>query len=143
MSTFIPSATTVERRWHVIDAAGQSLGRVASLAASVLQGKHKPTYTPFLDMGDHVIVVNAAQAVLTGNKEHQKLYRYHSGYEGGLREVRAKDLRQRRPVRLVEEAVRGMLPKSKLGSQMYRKLNVYERADHPHAAQKPQTLEVQ
>ncbi len=143
MSTFIPSATAVERRWHVIDAAGKSLGRVASLAASVLQGKHKPAYTPFLDMGDHVIVVNAAKAVLTGNKETQKMYRYHSGYEGGLREVRAKDLRQRRPVRLVEEAVRGMLPKTKLGDQMYRKLNVYERADHPHAAQKPQTLEVQ
>jgi len=143
MSTFIPSATTLERRWHVIDAAGQSLGRVASLAASVLQGKHKSTYTPFLDTGDHVIVVNAAQAVLTGNKEEQKLYRYHSGFEGGLREERAKDLRKRRPARMVEEAVRGMLPKTKLGSQMYRKLNVYERADHPHAAQKPQSLEVQ
>lgn len=143
MSTFIPSATTIERRWHVIDAAGQSLGRVASLAASVLQGKHKPTYTPFLDTGDHVIVVNAAQAVLTGKKEEQKLYRYHSGYEGGLREVRAKDMRARRPARLVEEAVRGMLPKNKIGSQMYRKLNVYERADHPHTAQKPTSLEVQ
>lgn len=143
MSTFIPSAPAIERRWHVIDAAGQSLGRVASLAASVLQGKHKPTYTPFLDTGDHVVVVNAALAVLTGKKEEQKLYRYHSGYEGGLREVRAKDMRARRPARLVEEAVRGMLPKSKLGSQMYRKLNVYERADHPHAAQKPTSLEVQ
>lgn len=143
MSTFIPSATAVERRWHVIDAAGQSLGRVASLAAKVLQGKHKPTYTPFLDTGDHVIVVNAAQAVLTGNKEEQKLYRNHSGYEGGLREERAKDLRKRRPIKMMEEAVRGMLPKTKLGDQMYRKLNVYERGDHPHAAQKPQSLEVQ
>lgn len=143
MSTFIPSATAVERRWYVIDAAGLSLGRVASAAASVLQGKHKPVYTPFLDMGDHVVVINAAKAVLTGNKETQKKYRYHSGYEGGLREVRAKDLRQRRPERLVEEAVRGMLPKTKLGNQMYRKLNVYERGDHPHAAQKPQSLEVQ
>jgi large subunit ribosomal protein L13 len=142
MSTFIPSATTIERRWRVIDAAGHPLGRVASLAAKVLQGKHKPTYTPFLDTGDHVIVVNAAQAVLTGKKEEQKLYRYHSGYEGGLREERAKDLRKRRPARLVEEAIRGMLPKTKLGDQMYRKLNVYERADHPHAAQKPQSLEV-
>lgn len=142
MSTFIPSATAIERRWHVIDAAGQALGRVATLAASVLQGKHKPTYTPFLDTGDHVVVVNAGKAVLTGNKEEQKMYRYHSGYEGGLREVRAKDLRKRRPCRLVEEAVRGMLPKNKLGSQMYRKLNVYDRADHPHAAQKPQSLEV-
>jgi large subunit ribosomal protein L13 len=116
---------------------------VASLAAKVLQGKHKPTYTPFIDCGDHVVVVNAGQAVLTGQKEEQKLYRYHSGYEGGLREERAKDLRQRRPARLMEEAIRGMLPKTTMGSQMYRKLNVYERADHPHAAQKPQSLEVE
>ncbi|MGV3519673.1 50S ribosomal protein L13 [Luteitalea sp.] len=143
MSTFIPSAKSIERRWHVIDASGQSLGRVASLAAKVLQGKHKPTYTPFIDCGDHVVVVNAGQAVLTGQKEEQKLYRYHSGYEGGLREERAKDLRQRRPARLMEEAIRGMLPKTTMGSQMYRKLNVYERADHPHAAQKPQSLEVE
>lgn len=143
MSTFIPSANAIERRWHVIDAAGQSLGRVASLAAKVLQGKHKPNYTPFLDCGDHVVVVNAGQAVLTGQKEDQKLYRYHSGFEGGLREERAKDLRKRRPARLMEEAIRGMLPKTKLGNQMYRKLNVYERADHPHLAQKPQSLEVQ
>ena len=143
MSTFIPSAKSIERRWHVIDAAGQSLGRVASLAAKVLQGKHKPIYTPYIDCGDHVVVVNAGQAVLTGQKEEQKLYRYHSGYEGGLREERAKDLRKRRPARLMEEAIRGMLPKTKMGDQMYRKLNVYERADHPHAAQKPQSLEVQ
>ena len=143
MSTFIPSAKSIERRWHVIDAAGQSLGRVASLAAKVLQGKHKPIYTPYIDCGDHVIVVNAGQAVLTGQKEEQKLYRYHSGYEGGLREERAKDLRKRRPARLMEEAIRGMLPKTKMGDQMYRKLNVYERADHPHTAQKPQSLEVQ
>ncbi|WP_396624421.1 50S ribosomal protein L13 [Luteitalea sp.] len=143
MSTFIPSAKSIERRWHVIDAAGESLGRVASLAAKVLQGKHKPTYTPYIDCGDHVVVVNAGQAVLTGQKEEQKLYRYHSGYEGGLREERAKDLRKRRPARLMEEAIRGMLPKTKMGDQMYRKLNVYERADHPHAAQKPQSLEVE
>jgi large subunit ribosomal protein L13 len=143
MSTFIPSAKSIERQWHVIDAAGQSLGRVASLAAKVLQGKHKPTYTPYIDCGDHVVVVNASAAVLTGQKEEQKLYRYHSGFEGGLREERAKDLRKRRPARLMEEAIRGMLPKTKMGNQMYRKLNVYERADHPHAAQKPQSLEVQ
>lgn len=143
MSTFIPSAKSIERRWHVIDAAGQSLGRVASLAAKVLQGKHKPIYTPYIDTGDHVVVVNAGQAVLTGQKEEQKLYRYHSGFEGGLREERAKDLRKRRPARLMEEAIRGMLPKTKMGDQMYRKLNVYERADHPHAAQKPQSLEVE
>ena len=143
MSTFIPSAKSIERRWHVIDAAGKSLGRVASLAAKVLQGKHKPTYTPYIDCGDHVIVVNAGQAVLTGQKEEQKLYRYHSGYEGGLREERAGVVRKRQPVRLVEEAVRGMLPKTKMGDQMYRKLKVYARADHPHTAQQPAKIEVQ
>lgn len=142
MRTFVPSATTIKRRWHVIDANGQVLGRVASQAAKLLQGKHRATYVPFLDTGDHVIVVNAAAVKLTGRKEAQKLYRTHSGYEGGLHEVRAKDVRKRRPVRMVEEAVRGMLPKSKLGDAMYRKLKVYEGADHPHAAQQPTAIEV-
>jgi large subunit ribosomal protein L13 len=142
MRTFVPSATSTDRRWHVIDAEGRVLGRVATLAARLLQGKHKASYTPFLDQGDHVVVVNAARVKLTGRKEDQKLYRSHSGYEGGLREERAKDVRQKRPVRLVEEAVRGMLPKTKLGDAMYRKLKVYESADHPHAAQKPTKLEV-
>jgi large subunit ribosomal protein L13 len=137
MSTFVPTAGQVERRWHLIDAADLSVGRVASLAASLLQGKHKPVYTPYIDTGDHVVVVNVSRSKLTGNKEEQKLYRYHSGYDGGLREERAKDVRARHPRRLMEEAVRGMLPKSKLGDAMYRKLNVYEGADHPHAAQKP------
>lgn len=142
METFIPAAGTIERRWHVLDAAGQPLGRVASLAAKLLQGKHKAAYTPFLDTGDHVIVVNVAQTTLTGNKEEQKLYRYHSGYDGGLRIERAKDVRKKKAARLMEEAVRGMLPKSKLGDAMYRKLNVYEGAEHPHAAQKPVKTEV-
>jgi large subunit ribosomal protein L13 len=142
MRTFVPSATSTDRRWHVIDAEGQVLGRVATVAARLLQGKHKASYTPFLDQGDHVVVVNAARVKLTGRKEEQKLYRSHSGYEGGLREERAKDVRQKRPVRLVEEAVRGMLPKTKLGDAMYRKLKVYEGAEHPHAAQKPTKLEV-
>jgi large subunit ribosomal protein L13 len=142
MGTFIPPAGTVERRWHVIDAGGQVLGRVATLAARLLQGKHKPTYTPFLDVGDHVIIINADRATLTGRKEEQKLYRTHSGYEGGLREERAKDLRKRRPIRMMEEAVRGMLPKTKMGHAMARKLKVYAGADHPHAAQKPAKLEV-
>ena len=137
MSTFVPTAGQVERRWHLIDAADLSVGRVASLAASLLQGKHKPVYTPYIDTGDHVVVVNVSRSKLTGNKEEQKLYRYHSGFDGGLREERAKDVRARHPRRLMEEAVRGMLPKSKLGDAMYRKLNVYEGADHPHAAQKP------
>ncbi len=141
MSTFVPTAGTVERRWHLIDAADLPVGRVASLAASLLQGKHKPVYTPYIDTGDHVVVVNVRRSKLTGNKEEQKLYRYHSGYDGGLREERAKDVRARHPRRLMEEAVRGMLPKSKMGDAMYRKLNVYEGADHPHAAQKPVRIE--
>jgi large subunit ribosomal protein L13 len=130
------------RQWHVIDAEGQVLGRVATQASRLLQGKHRPTWTPYLDKGDHVVIVNAAKVRLTGRKEEQKLYRYHSGYEGGLREERAKVVRQKDPVRLVEEAVRGMLPKTKLGNAMYRKLKVYKAADHPHTAQKPQRLEV-
>ena len=137
MSTYVPTAGRIERRWHVIDAAEHPVGRVASLAAHLLQGKHKGIYTPYIDTGDHVIVVNAAKTKLTGRKEEQKVYRRHSGYDGGLREERAKDVRARHPRRLMEEAVRGMLPKSKLGDAMYRKLNVYEGADHPHAAQKP------
>jgi large subunit ribosomal protein L13 len=129
-------------RWHVIDADGQVLGRIATVAARLLQGKHKPTYTPFLDAGDHVVVVNAATVKLTGSKDDQKIYRRHSGYEGGLREERARIVRQRRPERLVEEAVHGMLPKTKLGEAMYRKLKVYAGPDHSHAAQRPTKLEV-
>jgi large subunit ribosomal protein L13 len=142
MRTFVASAQNSGARWHVIDAGGQVLGRVATVAARLLQGKHKAIYTPFIDTGDHVVIVNAASVKLTGRKELQKIYRRHSGYEGGLREERAKDVRQRQPVRLVEEAVRGMLPKSKLGDAMYRKLKVYAAADHPHAAQKPTSIEV-
>jgi large subunit ribosomal protein L13 len=142
MRTFVPSAKRVTSRWHVIDANGQVLGRVATLAARLLQGKHKPTYTPFIDTGDHVIIVNAASVTLTGRKDAQKIYRHHSGYEGGLREERAVDLRKRRPTRLLEEAVRGMLPKTKMGDAMYRKLKVYAGADHPHVAQQPTTIEV-
>ena len=142
MRTFVASAQNSGARWHVIDAGGQVLGRVATVAARLLQGKHKAIYTPFIDTGDHVVIVNAASVKLTGRKELQKIYRRHSGYEGGLREERAKDVRQRQPVRLVEEAVRGMLPKSKLGDAMYRKLKVYAAADHPHAAQKPSSIEV-
>ena len=142
MRTFTPSADKIERQWHVIDAGDKVLGRVATVAAKLLQGKHKAGYTPFLDTGDHVIVLNAAKVKLTGRKDEQKLYRYHSGYEGGLREERAKDVRRKSPVRMVEEAIRGMLPKSKLGDAMYRKLKVYRGADHPHAAQKPTQFKV-
>lgn len=142
MGTFTPSAKTVDRQWHVIDAEGQVLGRIATDVARVLQGKHKAEWTPFLDRGDFVIVVNAAKVTLTGNKEEQKIYRQHSGYEGGLREERAKIVRQKHPIRLVEEAVRGMLPKTKLGAAMYTKLKVYAGSDHPHAAQQPRKREV-
>lgn len=142
MRTVMTTPGRVERKWHVIDAGGRVLGRVASTAARLLQGKHKPQYIPFIDLGDHVIIINAARIKLTGRKEEQKLYRYHSGYEGGLREERAKIVRQRHPTRLVEEAVRGMLPKTKLGDAMYGKLKVYAGPDHPHAAQNPSRLEV-
>ena len=144
MSTFMASAETAAKggRWHIIDAEGQVLGRIATVAARLLQGKHKPIYTPFIDTGDHVVVVNALKVKLTGRKEDQKIYRQHSGYEGGLREERARIVRAKKPERLVEEAVHGMLPKTKLGAAMYRKLKVYAGPDHPHAAQKPSKLEV-
>jgi large subunit ribosomal protein L13 len=144
MSTFVATTESAgaARHWHVIDADGRVLGRIATAAARLLQGKHKTSYTPFIDVGDHVVVVNAAKVKLTGRKEDQKIYRQHSGYEGGLREERARLVRQRHPERLVEEAVHGMLPKTKLGEAMYRKLKVYAGPDHPHAAQKPSKLEV-
>jgi len=142
MKTAIPSPENIERHWHVIDADGAVLGRVASKAALVLMGKHKPSYTPFLDTGDHVVVVNAAKVKLTGRKEEQKIYRRHSGYPGGLTETGAKTVRETRPARMVEEAIQGMLPKTKLGKQMYRKLKVYAGAKHPHEAQKPAAMAV-
>ena len=142
MRTFVASAKRADTKWHVIDANGQVLGRVATVTVRLLQGKHKATYTPFIDTGDHVVIINAGSVKLTGRKELQKVYRRHSGYEGGLREERAVDVRKRQPVRLVEEAVRGMLPKTKMGDAMYRKLKVYAGADHPHTAQQPQKIEV-
>jgi large subunit ribosomal protein L13 len=143
MGSFVPTAGSVQRLWHVIDAEEMVLGRIATEAARLLQGKHKAVYTPYIDTGDHVVIVNAARVRLTGRKEEQKIYRYHSGYEGGLREERAKDVRQKNPVRLVEEAVRGMLPKTKLGEAMWRKLKVYAGGEHPHAAQKPAAVKIQ
>ena len=142
MRTFVANAKSVDSRWHVIDAQGRVLGRVATLASKLLQGKHKAIYTPFIDTGDHVVVVNAALVKLTGRKESQKIYRRHSGYEGGLREERAAVVRQRQPRRMVEEAVRGMLPKTTMGDAMYRKLKVYAGPDHPHVAQQPRKIEV-
>jgi len=142
MKTAIPSPSGIERKWHLIDAEEAVLGRVASKAAMLLMGKHKPMYTPFLDTGDHVVVVNAAKVRLTGRKEEQKMYRRHSGYPGGLTETKARIVRASRPQRMVEEAIQGMLPKSKLGKQMYRKLQVYAGPKHPHEAQKPVELTV-
>ena len=142
MATFVPTQAERDRVWHVIDADSKVLGRIATIAATLLQGKHKPSYTPFLDLGDHVIIVNAKQVQLTGRKENQKLYRRHSGYLGGLREQRAVTVREKFPARLVEQAVRGMLPKTKLGNAMYRKLKVYAGPEHPHAAQMPTKHEV-
>ena len=140
MGSFVPTAGRLERQWHVIDAERQVLGRVATEAARLQQSKHKVIYTPHIDTGDNVVEINDASVKLTGRKEEQKLYRYHSGYEGGLRQERAKDVRQKNPARLVEEAVRGMLPKTTMGDAMWRKLKVYSGGDHPHAAQKPRAL---
>lgn len=140
MNTPVPSALSIERKWFVIDAREAVLGRLASVTAHMLMGKHKPIYTPYIDTGDHVIIINADKVVLTGKKEEQKVYRRHSGYPGGLKEVGARKLRSERPVRMVEEAVSGMLPKTKMGKQMYRKLQVYAGDRHPHQAQKPEPL---
>ena len=127
-----------QRNWYVLDAQDVVLGRLATKVAMMLMGKHKPIYTPFLDTGDHVVIVNADKVRLTGHKEDDKMYRHHSGYPGGLKERQAaKKMRQTRPERMLELAIQGMLPKSKLGKQMYRKLNVYAGPKHPHQAQKP------
>ena len=142
MRTYVAKAGEVEKKWILIDADGLVVGRLAALIATRLKGKHKAIYTPFIDTGDHVVIVNAAKVKLTGRKEDQKIYRQHSGYEGGLREERARLVRARKPEKLVEDAVHGMLPKTKLGAAMYRKLKVYAGPDHPHAAQKPSKLEV-
>lgn len=138
MPTFFPSAGSVPSKWYVIDADGQVLGRLASRVARILMGKHKPQYTPFIDTGDHVVILNAAKIRLTGQKLEQKIYRHHTGYPGGLVERRARDVRATRPVRMVEDAIKGMLPKTKLGKAMARKLRVYPGARHPHEAQKPE-----
>ena len=141
-TTTIPSGKNIQRKWYVIDATGQTLGRLASHAASVLAGKTNPLYTPYIDMGDHVVVVNAEKIHLTGMKAGQKLYRRYTGFPGGLREEEYSKLLVRRPEKILEEAIKGMLPKSKMGRQMATKLNVYRDEKHPHAAQKPEPLEV-
>ena len=143
MSTEFPSKNAIARTWHVVDAEDQVLGKLASKAAWILMGKHKPSYTPFLDTGDHVVVINAAKVRLTGKKEENKLYRHFTGYPGGLVEKSFKRVRAEKPIRIVEDAIFGMLPKTKLGKQMYRKLQVYAGDKHPHAAQKPAALVIQ
>jgi large subunit ribosomal protein L13 len=140
MPTFMPKKEAINRKWYLVDADGQVLGRLAARVATVLRGKHKPTYAPHLDVGDHVVVINAAKVQLTGQKLGGKVYRWHSGYIGGLREVRAETMRRERPERMIEWAVTGMLPKTKLGRAMAKKLKVYRGGAHPHAAQRPEPL---
>lgn len=137
MSTPFPSQKTISREWHVIDAEGQVLGRLATRVATLLMGKHKPLYTPFLDVGDHVVIVNADKIVLTGNKMDDKIYYRHSGYPGGIKEARARRVMREHPTRIIESAVRGMVPKTKLGRQMLTKLRIYAGPEHPHEAQQP------
>lgn len=140
MKTYMPKPKDVQRGWYVIDAEGAVLGRLASEVAGVLRGKHKPTWAPHVDVGDHVVVVNAAKVRLTGEKEGKKIYYRHSQYPGGLREIPYEQLAERRPERLVEQAVRGMLPKTRLGRRMLRKLSVHAGPDHPHQGQRPREL---
>ena len=140
MDTFMASPSTISRKWYVVDAAGQTLGRLASNVASVLRGKNKPTFTPHMDTGDYVIIVNADKIVVTGRKLDQKQYYSHSDYVGGFKSTTLKEMLQKKPTEVVRKAVRGMLPKGPLGNQMFTKLHVYAGAEHPHAAQKPETL---
>ena len=142
MTSYMQKKETVERKWYVIDAEGKSLGRVATLAATYLRGKNKPTYTPHIDCGDYIIIINAQKVNLTGNKLENKMYYDHSQYQGGLRERTAKTMREKYPEEMVERAVKGMLPHNRLGRQMYKKLFVYAGSEHKQQAQKPEVLEV-
>lgn len=142
MKTFMAKAEEVKRKWYVVDAEGKPLGRLASEVAKILRGKHKPTYTPHVDTGDHVIVLNAEKVALTGDKLDKKIYRRHSGYPGGLKETKCRDMLEKKPERVIELAVKGMLPKNSLGRAMFRKLRVYRGTEHEHQAQKPENLEI-
>lgn len=142
MKTFSAKPADIHRRWYVVDADGKVLGRLASEVAKILRGKHKPIYTPHVDTGDHVIVLNAGKVRLTGNKRQEKFYAWHSGYPGGFKSIIAAKLLAQKPERVIEMAVKGMLPKNKLGRAMVKKLKVYARANHPHQAQQPQVLEL-
>lgn len=142
MKTFVPKVEDVQRDWYIVDAEGQTLGRLAVQVANVLRGKIKPTFTPHMDCGDFVVIVNAEKIKVSGNKEEQKLYRHHSGYPGGFKIETLKSLRQRRPEAIVERAVKGMLPHTRLGARQFTKLKVYVGAEHPHTAQNPQKMEI-
>ena len=142
MKSFMASPATIERKWYVIDAEGQTLGRLSSEIAKILRGKNKPTYTPFIDTGDNVIVVNAEKIKVTGKKMDQKIYYKHSDYPGGMRETTLKEMLDKKPTDVITLAVKGMLPKGPLGRTMIEKLHVYAGAEHPHAAQKPEALEI-
>lgn len=145
MSTYFPSGKDLadNRKWFVVDAKGKTVGRLATEVARILSGKNNPQFTPFMDMGDYVVVINARQAIFKGSKNDQKVYRYHTLYPGGLRETSVKDMQANKPERVIELAVKGMLPKTKLGKAMAKKLHVYADADHRHAAQKPETIEIE
>ena len=142
MKTYMASPSTIERKWYVVDAEGKTLGRLATTVASVLRGKNKPSFTPHMDTGDFVIVVNAEKVKVTGKKLDQKVYYRHSDFVGGLKEATLREMMEKKPDRVIEHAVKGMLPKGPVGSEMFSKLHVYVGPDHPHQAQKPETLEV-
>ncbi|MBX7171897.1 MAG: 50S ribosomal protein L13 [Pyrinomonadaceae bacterium] len=144
MTTYFPSGKGLadNRKWLVVDAKGKTVGRLATEVARILSGKNNPQWTPFMDMGEHVVVVNARHAIFKGSKNEQKVYRHHTLYPGGLREKSLKEMRETKPERIIELAVKGMLPKTKLGKAMAKKLKVYADADHPHSAQKPESIEL-
>jgi len=141
MKTYIPKLAEIERKWHLVDAEGKILGRLASRIAQILSGKDKPIYTPHLDVGDFVVVINAEKVKVTGGKEEKKIYYRHSGYPGGLKERTYEELLSKKPQDIIRKAVRGMLPKNKLGRQMFKKLKVYAGSEHPHQAQRPEKLD--
>jgi len=143
MNTFMANPAAIERKWYLVDANGKTLGRLATEVASVLRGKNKPVFTPHVDTGDYVIVINAEKITVSGNKLDEKQYRHHTGYVGGLKSVSLREMLAKKPTAVVEKAVRGMLPKGALGNQMYKKLHVYAGPEHPHTAQQPEVLEIE
>ncbi len=140
--TFMANESNIERKWYVVDAEGQTLGRLSSEVAAILRGKNKVTYTPHVDTGDYVIIINASKIELTGNKENDKIYYRHSYHPGGIKSISAGELREKNPVRLMETSIKGMLPKGSLGDKMFKKLHVYAGAEHPHTAQQPENYEL-